>query len=64
MVTFICPHCEAVLEAPEECDGMTNPCPECDLPVTLCVMDVKQVAVAGLVAGGLTLFASLLGFDD
>jgi endogenous inhibitor of DNA gyrase (YacG/DUF329 family) len=63
MVTFNCPHCGEYLEASEEDDGLTLPCPRCDRPVTL-VADKKKLVAATIVAGGLGLLASWLGLDD
>ena len=65
MVSFSCPHCGDVLEAPSHLDGQTHRCPNCNGLVTLQVVTPKQAVVAGLVAGGLAaLGAMIFGGDD
>ena len=59
MVSFNCPHCGNLLEAPAHMDGQTNECPYCDGLVTLQVMSTKQIVgatIAGVTLGILGAF--------
>lgn len=64
MVTFACPHCGNVLEAPSNMDGQTNSCPYCNGMVTLQVMTTKQAVTTGLVVGTIAVLAGLFGLDS
>ncbi len=64
MVSFQCPHCGDVLEAPAHMDGETHPCPNCGRPVTLQVITTKDAVKAGMVAGGVAALLSIFFGGD